>query len=60
MTQAHIKLLEKKLGEMELRLTTGMSGTSGASILEAVADRLSVGKEIACGEGTISKTDGKR
>ena len=60
MTQAHIKLLEKRLGEMELRLTTGMSGTSGASILEAVEDRVPVGKGIARGEGTISKTDAKR
>jgi hypothetical protein len=57
MAQAHIKRLKKRFGEVELWLTTDMSGTSGPSTI--VEDRRPVAKGITRREGIISKTDAK-
>ena len=58
-TQAHIKRLEKRVGEMELRLVNGINGTAGARNVEAAEDRLPAGG-IAVGQGTTLKTEAKR
>ena len=59
MTHARIKRLDKRVGEMELWLVTGINGSAGARNVEAAQGKLP-DRGIAVGRGTTVKTEAKR
>jgi hypothetical protein len=51
--------LDKRVGEMELRLVNGINGTAGARNVEAAQGKLPA-RGIAVGQGTTANTEARR